>query len=310
MSTYDIESFMSLWDFLSKRFFYHLDQEHLQMCGYLKSDLIKYYLVHAVRTKNKDKVVQFFSSFSHEILAESGDTVPGNLRSWFVLPYMDEPEKDQEFSVYFSSRWSELLKITLHNFLSIVMSTAPPPKLLLLERWFRSEAQNEMRSQLKKSSTQIEVLISRLEKTEDRMLVLRDAVKDLISHVHKANVGGANKGSVGLFETDEEAEGKRVIAKELGQSVLRIAAECSKKSTAIKAMTPQQRLREIVGKDAAKLFFSDVQDNTLQPTQSTYVQIQSLNALRDEANNINVDLEELEATLLLQLQKWLKLLTT
>jgi WD repeat-containing protein 91 len=141
MSMYDIQNFIALWDFLTKRFFLHLDGEHSMLAADLKSDLIKYYLAYCVKSQRKDKVDEFFSMYSHEILAESGRSIPGNLRGWFVLPYMDAPQEDPEFAIYFKQTWTDSVKVTMNNFLSIVLRTAPPPKLLLLERWFRSEAQ-------------------------------------------------------------------------------------------------------------------------------------------------------------------------
>ena len=53
----------------------------------------------------------------------------------------------------------ESLKITTHNFLSLVLHTAPLPKLLLLDRWFRYEAQQELRSQLELSANKINTFI-------------------------------------------------------------------------------------------------------------------------------------------------------
>ncbi len=205
---------MSLWDFLSKRFFSHLDGEHVQYACHLRSDLLKYYLVNAIKSNKKDKVAEFFSSFSHEILAESGEFVCGNLRSWFVVPYMDEPEKDPEFSVYFSSRWIETLRTTTGNFLSVVLQAAPLPKLLLLERWFHAESQQEIRAQLSLSSKKVDNLLSRLEKSEERLSSLRSAVRDMVLYVQKVSVSNSNSTnskshSAGLFESDEEADVKR-----------------------------------------------------------------------------------------------------
>lgn len=72
---------------------------------------------------------------------------------------MDEPERDPDFAVYFSSRWSEALRITIGNFLSIVLQSAPLPKLLLLEKWFHTDAQQEMRAQLSLSGDHKVLLI-------------------------------------------------------------------------------------------------------------------------------------------------------
>jgi hypothetical protein len=98
LQNFEIEEFLSLWDFLSRRFFLHLDSDYINYSSLLKSDLLKFYLVTAKRASRKDKISDLFSAFSHEFLAESGSTIEGNLRAWFVLPYIEEPEKDPEFA--------------------------------------------------------------------------------------------------------------------------------------------------------------------------------------------------------------------
>lgn len=127
---FEIESFVNLWDFLSKRFFMHLDQEHVMLLSNVKSDLIKFYLVNAIKKSRKEKVAEFFTKYSHEIITESGDN-PNGLRNWYVLPYMEDPEKDPDFSVYFTTRWADILRVTLSNFLSSILLNAPPPKVYL-----------------------------------------------------------------------------------------------------------------------------------------------------------------------------------
>eukprot|EP01038_Epipyxis_sp_PR26KG_P004560 gene4560-6432_t len=315
LHNFEIESFVSLWDFLSKRFFLHLDQEHLNLCGLLKSDLLKYYLVHAIKTRNKDKVTEFFTMYSHEILAEGGDFIPGNLRAWFALPYMEDPEKDTEYSVYFSVRWSDLLKNTLHNFLSIVLSTAPPPKLLLLDRWFRSEAQQELRSQLKLSSKKIDVLINKLEKSEDRLREMQQVLRDLVTYLHKEmNMSNAlsSKTSthVGLFETDEEAETKRNKIKELGQIVSKLSSECVKKSQHLESLPRDKRILEILGKESAAIFssLSEIQIDFFDYDNQRNQHTRNLDdeSSHQQANNMSI--EEVENELIKQLQIWLKVL--
>lgn len=123
-----LNSIDSYRDFLNKRFFLHLDQEHIVLLSNVKSDLIKFYLVNAIKKNNKEKIAEFFGKYSHEIISESGDSATG-LRSWYVLPYMEEPEKDPEFSVYFTTKWSDMLRVTLNNFLSTILLNAPPPKV-------------------------------------------------------------------------------------------------------------------------------------------------------------------------------------
>lgn len=322
LQNFEIESFISLWDFLNKRFFFHLDAEHVHLCGIIKSDLLKYYLVYGTKQKNKEKVTEFFSMFSHEILADSAEFIPGNLRNWYVLPYIDDPEKDNEFSVYFSQRWSDLLRITLHNFLSVVLSTAPPPKLLLLERWFRSEAQQEMRSQLKLSTKKINTLINRLETNEQRLQNLRDTIKDLVQLLHKTNLSAPSRAAgSSLFENDDEAAiaNRNKQSKDLGVAVVKQATECAKRSANIEALPRDRKLREILGRQSAAVFFKPFD------TDFTYDDrggsSSSTRSLRDAAaaseegaagggggadGTLLASVEELEQQLILQVQQWIK----
>jgi hypothetical protein len=212
---FEIESFIDLWDFLTKRFFLHLDQEHVLLLSQIKSDLIKFYLVTAIKKNSKGVVTDFFLKYSHEILTESAES-SNSLRNWYVLPYMEHPEKDPEFSVYFSAKWPEMLKLTLNNYLATILINAPPPRLLLLERWFRSEAQRDIRSKLVQSSEKVENLLTTLRAYDERLNVLRGALKDLVHYVHHSNNSlqvksdsSLSRHGASLFETDEEAENKR-----------------------------------------------------------------------------------------------------
>lgn len=282
---FDIENFISLWDFLNKRFFFHLDSEHINTCGLLKSDLLKYYLVHAVKAKNKEKITEFFSMYSHEILADHGNSIPGSLRSWFVLPYIDEPDKDPEFSAYFAQRWADLLRITLHNFLSIVLLNAPPPKLVLLDKWFRSEAQQEIRYQMKQSSRKIDSLITRIEHQEDRLRTLRETVKSLatlllsyqinlnrLTDSNGNNSGGSSSSNSQYInysrESLDEMEHRRTSLQALGKAAAHIATDCVKNSAAIQSLSREERLRLVIGKECYALLYPDNSSNNNNNTGS------------------------------------------
>ena len=221
LQSYNIQSFVSHWDFLVKRFFVHLDSEHALLTSELKADLLKFYLVNAFRNNAKDKINEFFKYYSHEILVADG--ISRNLRPWFVLPYVEKPDDDSEFAIYFTAQWSQDLRMTLTNFISTVLRSAPPPKLLLLERWFRSESQQEIRSQLKLSMQKMDIFVNRLEKNEDRLAKLRDVVKELVSLLLKTQklevLSARTAGSLFDNESSNEASAKEKKNKDLGTTI-------------------------------------------------------------------------------------------
>eukprot|EP01039_Chlorochromonas_danica_P011045 gene11045-12301_t len=265
LMSFEMESFLFLWDFLNKRFFFHLDVEHFHLAVTLKTDLLKFYLIHAIKSKNRDRVTEFFTSYSHEILADqttsngaansAGGGGGSSLRNWFVLPYLEEPEKDPEFSIYFSSRWAELLRITLQNFLSIVLASAPPPRLLMLEKWYRSEGQQEIRSRCLSMSKEIDLLRKQCEKYEERLERYQEIIKQMATFCYKSSylspapssstalAGGSAAGSnnaststTGSIPSSgggkalfmEDGEEGRVQA--LGSAVVKLANDCLSRS--------------------------------------------------------------------------------
>lgn len=187
IENFQINDFIDLWDFLNKRFFMHLDQENLLQLDNIKSDLIKLYLVTLVTRNEKKKMDEFFKSFSHEIIASSGNSAQ-QLRSWYAIPYMTDPDKDPEFGPYFNKKWSDMLRTTLHNFLSTILLNTPSPKLILLERWFRSDAQEEIRRHLRELRNKLSEHLHRENVYEDRIVTLQGAIKDLVKHIHALNM--------------------------------------------------------------------------------------------------------------------------
>lgn len=55
---------------------------------------------------------------------------------------------------------------------------------MLLEKWFRSEAQQEIRVQLQQASDNVDHLLTKLKSYEDRLTLLRDTVKELAVYIH------------------------------------------------------------------------------------------------------------------------------
>ena len=204
------------------------------MFGSMKSELIIYYLVACVKAKNKAKISEFFATFSHEILSPTCEL---DLRRWYVLPYLENPDSDKEFAVYFTSRWLDNLRTVLFNYISLVLRSAPPPRLLLLERWFRSETQFEVRTALESAGAKIEACGDVIDALQDRIAHLHDVLSDLIS------VLAVSKPKP-LF--DEEA----------GEQALSYIAGCEGHINALSAMKRDSRLQQLLGPGARAVFTS------------------------------------------------------
>lgn len=143
---------------------------------------MRYYLVNAKR-KKPARLLEFFSIYSHEILSETDGGLP--FRRWYVLPYISEPEKDPEFAVYFTVRWADMLRMSLFNLLSVVIKTAPTPKLLLIDRWVQSESQESLRNEVRNSLENILRLESEVKSSERRIRKLHAVIRDLTLFIHK-----------------------------------------------------------------------------------------------------------------------------
>lgn len=89
----------------------------------LENSLLKYYLVTAVSAGKTDKVMEFLTKMTSEIQGYS------EWRDWFMLPYVNRPEENPLFSVYFSRQWQDTFLASLHNFLATIFQCLPQPTL-------------------------------------------------------------------------------------------------------------------------------------------------------------------------------------
>lgn len=185
-----VENFVSMWDFLNTRFFMHLDQENIEVVRSFKLDLIRYYLVRCHTEKKPHKILDFFGKYSHEVLAAevgSSSSAHNNekdsFRAWYVLPYMDQPSRDPSFAPFFASPFGEILRNGIQNYLSMVLRTCAPPKLLLVERWFRSEKQQQMRLELQAALKREDAFVSDVATLDADVVRLKETIRHLLAYV-------------------------------------------------------------------------------------------------------------------------------
>ncbi|XWS61261.1 hypothetical protein CRYUN_Cryun07bG0110900 [Craigia yunnanensis] len=85
----------------------------------LEGSVLRCYIVHALQSGRKDKVVEFFGMNGNALLLKTYDWTP-----WFAIPYLKNPSLDPQFRVYFSKEWYEALRLSLRNFFSEIFNVS------------------------------------------------------------------------------------------------------------------------------------------------------------------------------------------
>lgn len=280
----------------------------------LKFDLIKYYLAYSIKSKNKDKVLEFFSNYSHEILSDTNLQLSNGMRQWFILPYLEDPEKDPEFSLYFSTRWAELMKITLHNFLSVVISSAPPPKILVLEKWFRNDSQQELRNQLKIQTKRNEILINKFENLTEHVNDLREIVKTLINQLSdilkKEDISSSSSSTITSSSTTNNNNNNNITnitsttIEDSSLTIIKLLTDCNRQNTMLKNLPRDERIKFLLGSS----YFSDITETNMFPYKED--PSNKWNNMNNN-NNMNViGIEEIDNELIEKIKEWMKLINT
>ncbi|KAK6925917.1 hypothetical protein RJ641_007636, partial [Dillenia turbinata] len=70
----------------------------------LEVSILRYYVVHAIKSGRKDKVVQLYGICGHDLIQRGQDWAP-----WFGIPYLKNPSLEPQFRVYFSKEWFDTL---------------------------------------------------------------------------------------------------------------------------------------------------------------------------------------------------------
>uniref|UniRef100_A0A7S3NHK2 ARMC9 CTLH-like domain-containing protein n=1 Tax=Aureoumbra lagunensis TaxID=44058 RepID=A0A7S3NHK2_9STRA len=146
-------------------------------------------------------------------------------REWFAMPHLPEPHKDPVFRLYFSRQWQDDLLVALRNFLAAVFARAPPPKLLLLEKWHRSSAQRSLRGALLEAQEEQARLQANLKQAISARNALAKTLKSLIAHCHHENLRDANRLQRGGLFDDDPDDATRAT-RQAGAAALDLAKRC------------------------------------------------------------------------------------
>ncbi|XP_039044663.1 WD repeat-containing protein 91 homolog isoform X1 [Hibiscus syriacus] len=119
------EKLVGLFRFFKQCFSSWSETTMLETLSKLECSVLRCYIVNALQSGRKDKVVEFFGINGDDLLVKSSDWTP-----WFAIPYLKNPSMDPQFRVYFSKEWYEALRLSVRNFFSEIFNGTRLPALL------------------------------------------------------------------------------------------------------------------------------------------------------------------------------------
>jgi len=128
ISTHDLTGLLELWKHFDVRLFSKLETRRIVAVKKLENSLLKLYVVNCIQTKQQDKLREFFERLSPDLQGQS------EWKDWFALPFLTSVQDNPVFTIYFSRQWQDTLMLSLHNFLSLVFQSLPPPRLAEFRR--------------------------------------------------------------------------------------------------------------------------------------------------------------------------------
>lgn len=126
----DLNGLKEYWSHLDSLVFSKLEGHVQPAVRKLEYSLYKLYLVTAAQNTGgvrNEKVTEFLAKMLPELQGQN------EWRDWFMLPYIQKPEENPSFSLYFTRAWQDSVLISLHNLLATVFQCMPLPTLCSYE---------------------------------------------------------------------------------------------------------------------------------------------------------------------------------
>ncbi|KAK2654027.1 hypothetical protein Ddye_013883 [Dipteronia dyeriana] len=144
----------------------------------LEVSILRYYIVHALQTGRKDKVVEFFGVNGNDLLQKGQDWT-----AWFAIPYLKNPHIDPQFRVYFTKEWYEALRLSVKNFFSEIFNGTRLPALLKISS--EKNTVNRLKKDIKQLNVKLSQLQVLLEERDTQLCRLRNNAESITD----ANMG-------------------------------------------------------------------------------------------------------------------------
>ncbi|XP_024027553.1 WD repeat-containing protein 91 [Morus notabilis] len=146
----------------------------------LEVSILRYYIVYAVQSGRKDKVVEFYGMNGDEMMQRNQDWTP-----WFAIPYVKNPSSDPKFRTYFSREWFDALHLSVRNFFSAIFNGTRIPALLKISS--EKIAVNRLKKDIKQLNLKLSELQALLEEKEAQLSQLRSNVSSFTdANIEKA----------------------------------------------------------------------------------------------------------------------------
>lgn len=289
-------SLVESWEFIESKFLVQqLDSELASHADALRSGLFRYFCVTAVVRREPQKAVDLLADLARRDATERRTTSFDDRddkpvwafeeeddgldyyrsqarngtkwREWFAMPFLTEPHKDPAFKLYFSKSWQDSFQLSLRNFLATIFARAPPPKLLLLEKWHRSSAQRALRTALDAAKTDNADLRQSLARAAQSRDALAATLKALVAHCHHESLrDSARLQRGGLF--DEDPQDALRLARDAGAAALDLAKKCDISTAAFRPQldndpAPNRDTQLLALCDATKAYLDLLRGTTL-----------------------------------------------
>ncbi|CAH0696034.1 unnamed protein product [Spodoptera exigua] len=126
----DLNGFKDYWSHLDTLVFSKLEIHVQPAVRKLEYSLYKLYLVTAAQSTGgarNERITDFLSKMLPELQGQN------EWRDWFMLPFIQKPEENPSFSLYFTRAWQDSVLVSLHNLLATVFQCMPQPTLTSYE---------------------------------------------------------------------------------------------------------------------------------------------------------------------------------
>ncbi|XP_068644780.1 uncharacterized protein [Aristolochia californica] len=150
--TFEAERLVRLLNFLKHCFSSSSETTSIATLTKLEVSILRYYIVHALKSGRKDKVVEFFGTYGNDLLQRGEEWTP-----WFAIPYLKNPSLEPQFRVYFSKEWFDILVVSFRNLISEIFNGIRIPALL------KVSTEKSTVKRLKKDIKQLNLKLSQLQ---------------------------------------------------------------------------------------------------------------------------------------------------